>query len=396
MNLRRIPSWKTAAAAVGLLSAAMLGAPAADSPAAHRAHAELARVRAQITAIAKRRDADLQRRDALGAALRRADLAIAAKRRTLESLRAAAAAARKRLDRLRAEQARNLAALKQERRALAGQIVAAYMIGRREQIKLLLDQSAVGEVGRMLAYYGYFGRARAAQIAAIRSRMQSVAAVARATGQQAMHLHDLQADAVTARAGVGAARAQRAAALQAANARFKSAEQRLADLRRQQHSVESLIDQLSRVIPSFPSFPTRPAKDFVAMRGRLPWPVAGRVVERFGDVRMDAAQGRLRWHGLLIRTAPGARVRAPYFGRVVYADWLQGLGLLLILSHGDGYLSLYAHAEVLYKSVGDWVAPGDVIAAMSSASGPTPPELYFEIRHGRTPLDPQAWLAGRR
>ncbi len=393
MNLRRIPSWKTAAAAAALLSAAALGAPAADSPAAHRAHAELARVRAQIAAIAKRRDADLQRRDALGAALRRADLAIAAKRRTLESLRTAAAAARKRLDALRAEQARDLAALKQERRALAGQTVAAYMIGRREQIELLLNQSAVGEVGRMLAYYGYFGRARAAQIAAIRGRMQSLAAVARATGQQAMHLHDLQDDAVKALAALGAARAQRAAALQAAAARVQSAEQRLADLRRQQHSVESLIDQLARVIPSFP---TRPAKNFVAMRGRLPWPVAGRVVDRFGDVRMDAAQGRLRWHGLLIRTAPGARVRAPYFGRVVYADWLQGLGLLLILSHGDGYLSLYAHAEVLYKSVGDWVAPGDVIAAMSSAPGPSPPELYFEIRHGRTPLDPQAWLAGRR
>ena len=108
---------------------------------------------------------------------------------------------------------------------------------------------------------------------------------------------------------------------------------------------------------------------------------------------MDAAQGDLRWNGVLIESARGARVRAPYFGRVVYADWLQGLGLLMIIAHSGGYLSLYGHAEVLYKSVGDWVSPGDVIAAMSDAPGPMP-RLYFEIRHGRKPLNPQSWLEG--
>jgi murein hydrolase activator len=84
-------------------------------------------------------------------------------------------------------------------------------------------------------------------------------------------------------------------------------------------------------------------------------------------------------------------VRAPYFGRVVYADWLQGLGLLLIIGHGGNYMTLYGHAEVLYKSVGDWVAPGDVIAAVSDTGG-TPPQLYFEIRDGRKPVDPKNWL----
>jgi septal ring factor EnvC (AmiA/AmiB activator) len=99
----------------------------------------------------------------------------------------------------------------------------------------------------------------------------------------------------------------------------------------------------------------------------------------------------VRRNGVLIETSRGAKVRAPYFGRVVYADWLQGLGLLLIIGHNGNYMTLYGHAEVLYKSVGDWVAPGDVVAAVSDAAGP-PPQLYFEIRDGRTPQDPKMWL----
>jgi len=96
-------------------------------------------------------------------------------------------------------------------------------------------------------------------------------------------------------------------------------------------------------------------------------------------------------NGVLIDAAKGAAVRAPYFGRVVYADWLQGLGLLLIIGHDGGYMSLYGHAEVLYKSVGDRVAPGDVIASLDDTEG-KPAQLYFEIRQGRKPLDPRQWL----
>ena len=98
----------------------------------------------------------------------------------------------------------------------------------------------------------------------------------------------------------------------------------------------------------------------------------------------------MRWNGEMIEAARGAKLRAPYFGRVVYADWLQGLGLLLIIGHSGGYMTLYGHAEVLYKSVGDSVAPGDVIAALSDTNAA--PQLYFEIRKGRKTLNPHAWL----
>mgnify|MGYP000970551696 CR=1 FL=1 len=99
-----------------------------------------------------------------------------------------------------------------------------------------------------------------------------------------------------------------------------------------------------------------------------------------------------RCNGLGITASRGAKVHAAYFGRVIYADWLQGQGLLLIVEHNDGYLTLYGHNEVLYKTVGDWVAPGDVIGSLAEGEGAAK-ELYFEVRAGRKPVDPRAWLA---
>jgi septal ring factor EnvC (AmiA/AmiB activator) len=118
--------------------------------------------------------------------------------------------------------------------------------------------------------------------------------------------------------------------------------------------------------------------------------VQGRVTAHYQEQHANSAPG-MRWNGEMIEAARGAKVRAPYFGRVVYADWLQGLGLLIIIGHSGGYMTLYGHSEVLYKSVGDWVAPGDVIAALSDAGGAAP-QLYFEIREGRKTVDPRAWL----
>jgi septal ring factor EnvC (AmiA/AmiB activator) len=113
---------------------------------------------------------------------------------------------------------------------------------------------------------------------------------------------------------------------------------------------------------------------------------------RFGEPR---AGGPLKWQGLLIGAERGTQVRAPYQGRVVYADWLPGLGLLLVLDHGGGYLSLYGHNEQLYRRVGENVVPGDALGAVGDAAGTSQPALYFEIRHGRQPLDPAEWVSRR-
>ncbi len=373
-------------AALGLLLDAAPGASRAGAPAEPTktgpAQAKLIKLRARIENLTQRRAASLLEREALSARLRDAELAITAKRRALGELQAAVLAVEKRRAASRAEQMRTQTALAAERAALSGQVLAAYRGGRQEQLKILLSQSDPASMGRMLTYYGYFGRARAAQIAAIDERQQQLQTLGQQIDEESARLKGLQDDDQRALADLSRARAERALALAAISREVKSRDQELAALKRQELAVQALLAELARVLEDFP---TDRARDFNQLRGSLPWPVAGRLVARSHDSQ----------NGVLIDAAKGAQVRAPSFGRVVYADWLQGLGLLLIIGHNGGYMSLYGHVEVLYKSVGDPVAPGEVIASLDGAEG-RPAQLYFEIRQGRKPLDPRVWLKPMR
>jgi septal ring factor EnvC (AmiA/AmiB activator) len=260
------------------------------------------------------------------------------------------------------------------------------MIGRQEQLKLLLNQTNPAGLGRTLSYYGYFARERSGKIDIIQNQVMRLEQLVAEIDRQSAQLETLAEDAGREMAGLTHARAERAAALAALTKQVASGNQEMADLRREEQAVESLVADLARVMQDFPVDATQ---SFDRMRGKLPWPVQGRVTAHYQETHANSAPG-MRWNGEMIEAAPGAKVRAPYFGRVVYADWLQGLGLLLIIGHSGGYMTLYGHAEVLYKSVGDWVAPGDVIAALSDAGAA--PQLYFEIREGRKTVDPKAWL----
>ncbi|HEY1315411.1 MAG TPA: peptidoglycan DD-metalloendopeptidase family protein [Steroidobacteraceae bacterium] len=351
-----------------------------------QANSKLAAVRARIAALTNRLGDELKQRDALSARLREADLAITTQRQRVDSLRIEQAAVERHRTELRSEQQDAQAALREQRAALAAQVRAAYMIGRQEQLKLLLNQSNPASLGRTLTYYGYFAEARSAKIESIQAQMSRLQQLVLEIDEQSAQLLALQDAAAREMANLAHARAERADALAALSKQVLSGNQELADLKREEQAVESLVAELARVMQDFP---VDPSQSFDAMRGKLPWPVPGRVTARYQEQHGNSAPG-VRWNGEMIEAARGAKVRAPYFGRVVYADWLQGLGLLLIIGHSGGYMTLYGHAEVLYKSVGDWVAPGDVIAALSDANAA--PQLYFEIREGRKTVDPKAWL----
>jgi septal ring factor EnvC (AmiA/AmiB activator) len=369
-------------------SSAALAASAADQTAdSVQAKAKLAEIRGRIAALTNRLHDELKERDAQGARLREAEVGIAAMRRRLENLRSALSAAERRRGELRAEQTQAQGALDTERAALATQVRTAYMIGRQERIKLLLSQSDPAAAGRMATLYGYFARARAQKIDEIRERVARVQDLVDQIQQTTERLQALRNDAGQEMADLQHAREERAAALAAVTRQVSSGNEELARLKREEQAEEALVAELARVLEDFPL----DIKDsFEEMRGRLPWPVQGRMTAKYQDSRANGGSG-LRWNGVLIETARGAKVRAPCFGRVVYADWLQGLGLLLIIGHKGNYMTLYGHAEVLYKSVGDWVAPGDVIAGLGETGGAAP-QLYFEIRQGRNPKDPKLWL----
>jgi septal ring factor EnvC (AmiA/AmiB activator) len=360
-----------------------------ESPSAAGAQAKLQALRGRIARVTDRIGLDLKERDALSTRLREADLGITAERRRLEALDAQVQAAERQRLELRTEQARLRSALDVERSELATQVRAQYMTGSGGEIRLLLSQASPADAGRMLAFYGYFARARAAKIEKIsaeEARLQGLVAESEAA---AAKLNSLRDDAGRQVSELTSARRERAQTVAALDARVQSGNQELARLQRERQAVESLVADLAQALQDFP---LDSQQRFDQLRGKLPWPVPGKMTVRYQETRTNGARTAVRSNGVTIESVRGAKVRAPFFGRVVYADWLQGMGMLLIIAHGGNYLTLYGHAEVLYKSVGDAVSPGDVIAALSDAGTGSPPQLYFEIREGRQPVDPRVWL----
>jgi murein hydrolase activator len=385
--MNRRDKWCCTSAALALVLCA-IGQGAATEPAdSAQAKAKLAAVRARIAELTNRMGTQLKQRDSLSARVRETELVIAAKRQRVEELHAEKAVAERHGSELRAEQTRNQSALQAERASLAAQARAAYMIGRQEELQLLLNQSNPASLGRTLTYYGYFADQRARNIKSIEDDEARLQQLVAQLEQQARELQRLEDDATQEIAGLQHARAERTVAVAALTKSLASGNQELGNLKREEQAVETLVADLARMLQDFP---VDPSQSFDHMRGKLPWPVLGRMSTRYQAPR-DNSAGGVRWNGVMIDTTRGAKVRAPFFGRVVYADWLQGLGLLMIIGHSGGYMTLYGHAEVLYKSVGDWVAPGDVIAALNDTEGANP-QLYFEIREGRKTVDPKAWL----
>ena len=384
MNQRRRTFWSAA-----LLALVCAAAPAAVTEPADsaQAKAKLAAVRARIAELTGRMGSQLAHRDSLSARVRETELAIAAKRQRVEDLRAAQTGVERRRAELRVEEGRNLTALQTERASLASQARAAYMIGRQEELKLVLNQSNPASLGRTLTYYGYFAAQRSQKIQFIQSNEARLQELAAQIEQQTQELQKLQEDAGREIADLQHARAERTVAVAALTKKLENGNQELANLKHEEQAVEALVADLAHMMQDFP---TDPSQSFDHMRGKLPWPVVGHVSANYQAPR-GTSGGGVRWNGVMIETTHAAKVRAPFFGRVVYADWLQGLGLLMIIGHSGGYMTLYGHAEVLYKSVGDWVTPGDVIAALSDTEG-AKPQLYFEIREGRKTVDPKLWL----
>ena len=383
----RCRKYMCVAVALTNLHCTALWAAASGPQDSAQAKEKLAAVRARIAALTSRLGDELEERDVLSARLRDAELLVTAERRRLETLRAAESAVERHRSELRVEQAAGQKVLQTERAALAGQVRAAYIIGREEKLKLLLNQSDPAELGRTLSYYRYFAEERSSKIDVSESHVKRLEQVVAEIDLQSTQLKILESDASREVAGLQHARAERTVALAALTRQVVSGNQELAGLKREEQAVESLVADLARVLQDFPVDATQ---GFERMRGKLPWPVPGRVTARYQEQHAKSAPG-IRWNGEMIEAVRGAKVRAAYFGRVVYSDWLQGLGLLLIIGHSGGYMTLYGHAEVLYKSVGDWVEPGDVIAALSDATGAAP-QLYFEIREGRKAVDPKVWL----
>jgi septal ring factor EnvC (AmiA/AmiB activator) len=397
MRRVRIMAFLRAAILGALLGIALplVRAIAASPSASTRAHTDARQARAQLEAL-RGRIARITRqvsrgqaeRDRLTRQLRATEESVGKAQAALDGLRRQREGYAARRVELESQKRQLEADLAANRGALAAQLRAAYLIGREEPLKLLLNQRDPAEAGRMFVYYSYFGHARALRIQAIEADLARIGQLDAQVQSQDAKLASLQQEQRAQFSILEQARAHRMQVLASISAATQTRAERLARLRRQQSGLESLLAQLRRATISLTpeDFGNSP---FARLRGKLPRPVVGRIVEGYGQVRA----GGLKWQGDLFATQRGAPVRAVSQGRVVYADWLAGLGLLIIIDHGDGYMSLYGHNDRLYESVGQHVAAGQTIAQAGDSGGSARPELYFEIRKQGKPLDPRLWLA---
>jgi septal ring factor EnvC (AmiA/AmiB activator) len=363
-----------------------LALPAAQSEAdARKTEAELQAVKSEIERVTRQVSEEQVERDRLSRELRSAEVSVGRAREGLDSVRRGRAERASKRTSLAAEKRAREADLAQNRGALAGQLRAAYLIGREEPLKLLLNQKDPERAGRMFVYYSYFGRARAEQIRGIESDVQTIATLDDQLQAEDAKLAELEKQQRADLAELEQARAKRSEVLASLTAESNSHAQNLERLKSQQGGLEKLLRELRRAIEKFP-IDNHDA--FAHLRGKLAWPVGGRLVARFGEPRA----GGVKWDGVLVATERGAPVRAVYGGRVIYADWLPGLGLLTIVDHGEGYMSLYGHNERLYKAAGERVNAGDTLGSAGDSGGSNRPELYFEIRKAGKAVDPRPWF----
>ena len=280
--------------------------------------------------------------------------------------------------------------LTRQQQTLSKLLRAAYLLGQQSPIKILLNSTEPATVERSLRYYDYFYRSRAEHIADINKTLVNLNTLEQSIQNKQQELDTLVERQRAQRATLRNSRGEQNQLLAELNRDIQNTEQRLTQLKEDEKSLQDLVKRLGRALANIPS--PREAVHFARLKGRLPLPAQGAITAHFGAPRHV---GQLKWQGIVINAADGADVQAVAAGRVVFADWLRGFGLLIILDHGDGYMSLYGYNQDLRKNVGDAVKAGETIATVGNNGSHNQSGLYFEIRHQGSPVNPLHWCKAR-
>jgi septal ring factor EnvC (AmiA/AmiB activator) len=270
---------------------------------------------------------------------------------------------------------------------LAEQVRSSYKMGSQSRIKLVLNQDDPARLGRMLAYYDFLNQAQVQKISSLKEALTTLDEMQQSIDQELSRVESVQNEQGVVLEELNQQRSAREVLLAQLSSRIDSAESRLQELERNRKDLEALLDRLSNVLADIPA-DLGSRTGVAGQRGKLPMPLKGPVKHAFGQKRA----GGLRWQGWLIESPTGAEASAVAYGRVAFADWLRGYGLMMIIDHGQGFLSLYGHNESLLREVGAWVEPGEIISIVGSNPG-SDQGLYFELRKNGKAVDPAAWIA---
>ena len=318
-------------------------------------------------------------------ALKDADRAVGRSKKELRSIENKLQGSEQRLTRLAKQKSDKQKLMSENQILLAEQIRSAHRLGERQSLKVLLNQQDPRAVLRTMKYFEYFNSARSGEISQAEKRIAELVNLESEIAKAQADLLPLREEQRAAIAGLNEQRQHQARVVSQLDRQLKDDQTKLSKLLVDRRQLEQLIDQLAKA--DIKDDGLLAAEPFKSRRGKLPWPTSGRLTELFGT----AKTGSLTWDGVMISTKVGEPIRAIHSGRVVYADWLRGLGLLVILDHGDNYLSLYGHNETINKSIGDWVDTKEVLGTASKSRSGNQAEVYFGIRYKGKPSNPKKW-----
>jgi murein hydrolase activator len=310
--------------------------------------------------------------------------------RERRELRQQAREQQQRLTELGEEEAKLTRVLESQRDSLKKQIRAAWMEGDAPAVKVLLNEIDPDKIARTMTYYEYLSRDTIERLEAFAANLRQLKETQKQVKAGRLRLAKLEEDVADRQQKLSSSKKEREQTLAALKADISDRLGEREELEADRKRLEKLLREVEEAIANIPT--PNESDPFGSLKNKLPWPAQGKVVSRFGD---RYAGGKLRYNGLLINTSEEGDVKAVHYGRVVFANWLRGFGLITILDHGDGYMTLYGHSSSLFTSPGDWVEAGEAIAQAGRTGGTNDPAVYFEVRHNGKPDNPQRWLGNR-
>jgi septal ring factor EnvC (AmiA/AmiB activator) len=290
------------------------------------------------------------------------------------------------LETLKHQRADYIASLDERLEQLSEQVRSSYRMGSQSRTKLVLNQDDPARLGRMLAYYDYLNRAQVEKISGLRDALTTLEGMQQSIDSELLRIKGVQNEQRVVLESLNRQREERKVLLAELSSQINSEAAQLQELERNRQDLEALLERLGNVLSDIPA-DLGSRVGMAKQKGKLQMPVKGPVRHAFGQRRV----GGLRWQGWLIGAETGTEVSTVAYGRVAFADWLRGYGLLIIIEHGQGYLSLYGHNESLLREAGAWVEPGEVISVVGSNPG-SGQGLYFELRKNGKAIDPATWL----
>lgn len=361
---------------------------------------ELENLRLRISALQQDFEKTNESKSEAADALRESERTISTSNRKLNELAQQQNAASNALAQLQ-KQSRQLEKDMQDEQALLSKLLyQQYLGGKQEYLKLLLNNHDPNQVTRELQYYDYIARSRAAWLKTLRANLLKLQAVTVQARDKSQEIAALQKEELSQRHILEKDKRARLQTLDKIAKQLKQQRREMGRLQRNENRLSQLVDRLAKMLAQprgknqahnekLPDS-TFDGKPFASLKGKLALPVKGDVTNRFGGTRPDST---VLWKGLFLRAAATQSVKSVAAGRVVFADWLRGFGNLLIVDHGNGYMSLYGNNEALFKQVGDTLRGGDTIASVGNSGGNEESGLYFELRHEGNPLDPMKWVS---